>query len=232
VFFSSLALLLIIAGGSLLSSSIFWTALALATAYLASHFRKASLGLHAAVYIFAGLAGAGVLELGWRSLFIRVEHGWVAPSEGAVLLFVACAIASAMRPIERKGTYELWNAAKTMILAELGWLTASLSMSALGFMFLNTAEPDAAVVSVARTAMFATLTLLAAWSSRFASYAPARNLSDALMAILVAKLIWEDFRVGRPVTLFVSLAIVGVALIVTSRLRRKAAAPLPLATFA
>jgi hypothetical protein len=232
VFFSSLALLLIIAGGSLLSSSIFWTALALASAHLASHFRKASLGLHAAVYIFAGLAGAGALELGWRSLFIRVEHGWVAPSEGAVLLFVACAVASAMRPIERKGTYELWSAAKTMILAELGWLTAALSMSALGFMFLNSAEPDAAMVSVARTAMFATLTMLAAWSSRFAAYAPARNLSDALMAVLIAKLLWEDLRLGRPVTLFVSLAIVGVALIVTSRLRRKAAPPLPVEKFA
>lgn len=232
VFFSSLALLLIIAGGSLLSSSIFWTGLALATAWLASHFRKASLGLHSAVYIFAGLAGAGALELGWRSLFMRVEKGWMSPSEGAVLLFVACAVAAAMRPIERKGTYELWSAAKMMILAELGWIAASLSMSALGFMFLNSAQPDAAVVSVARTAMFATLTVVAAWSSRFATFAPARNLSDALMAILVAKLLWEDFRLGRPVTLFVSLAIVGLALIVTSRLRRKAATPLPVARFA
>ncbi|HET7706101.1 MAG TPA: hypothetical protein VFM36_08450, partial [Thermoanaerobaculia bacterium] len=178
------------------------------------------------------LAGTGAIELGWRSLFIRVENGWMAPSEGAVLLFIACAVAAALRPIERKGTYELWNAAKTMILAELGWIGASLSMSAVGFMFLNSAEPDAAVVSVARTAMFATLTMLAAWSSRFASFAPARNLSDALMAILVAKLLWEDFRLGRPVTLFVSLAIVGVALIVTSRLRRRAARPLPVARFA
>src|SRR5688572_13541307 len=137
VLFSSLALLLIIAGGSLLSSSVFWTALALATAYLASHYRKASLGLHSAVYIFAGLAAAGAIELGWRSLFIRVQHGWPVPSEGAILLFIACAIAAAMRPIERQGTLELWTAAKLMILAELGWITAALSMSAIGYLFLE-----------------------------------------------------------------------------------------------
>ena len=233
VLFSSLALLLIIAGGSLISSSIFWTALALVTAYLAGHYRKASLGLHSAVYIFAGLAAAGGIELGWRSLFIGVQHGWPVPGEGAILLFIACAIAAAMRPIERKGTLELWSAAKLMILAELGWITAALAMSAIGYLFLNAVVPDAAVVSVARTAVFAALTILTAWSSRFASFAPARRLSDALMAILVAKLLWEDFRLGRPATLFISLAIVGVALIVTARLRRRGVPPpVPMADFA
>lgn len=221
VFFSSLALLLIIAGGSLVSNAIFWTALALASAYLAAHYKKASLALHAAVYLFAGFAGAEVFDLGFHSLLTRIDRGWVAPTEGAVLLFVACAIAAALPPIERKGTFELWNAAKTMLLAELGWISAALVMSAIGFLALNSAQPDAAVVGVARTSVIAVLTVLTAWASRYARFAPARRLSEVLMAVLVVKLLWEDFRLGRPATLFISLAIAGITLIVAARLRRK-----------
>jgi hypothetical protein len=223
VFFSSLALLLIIAGGSLVSNAIFWTALALTSAYLASHYRKASLALHAAVFLFAGFAGAEVFNLGFHSMLTRVDHGWLAPTEGAVLLFIACAIAATLPPIERKGTFELWNAAKTMLLAELGWIGAALVMSAIGFLTLNAAEPDAAVVGVARTSVLAVLTVLAAWASRYARFTPARRLSEVLMAILVVKLLWEDFRLGRPATLFISLAIAGVTLILASQLRKRAA---------
>jgi len=52
-----------------------------------------------------------------------------------------------------------------------------------------------------------------------------------LMALLVLKLLWEDFRVGRPATLFASLAVVGIALILTPHLRRKAHPPQPAAAF-
>jgi hypothetical protein len=52
------------------------------------------------------------------------------------------------------------------------------------------------------------------------------------MGVLVIKLMWEDFLRGRPSTLFVSLAIVGAALIVTSQLRRRGTAPAVPATLA
>jgi hypothetical protein len=231
VFYSSLALILIVAGGTFVTSglpgSLLWVTLALIGAYLSSHYRKASLALHSAVYLFCGFAGAGVLELGMRALFLKVDQGWLIPTVGAVLLFLACAIAASVPPIERNGTFQLWNAAKVMILAESGWITAALVMSSVGFFFLNATEPDAAIVSVVRTAVLGALAVITAWASRFVTLSPARLLTNPILGVLVVKLMWEDFRFGRPSTLFLSLAIVGAAFILTTRLRRSATAPQP-----
>ena len=231
VCYSSLALMLIVAGGAFITSglvnSILWVVLALTSAALAVHYRKSSLALHAAVFLFSGFIGAGVIPLGFRALVLKVEHGWAPPAEGAVLLLLACVAAAAIRPIERRGSFELWTAAKVMILVELGWIAATLIVSAIGFAFLDSASPDPAVVAVVRTAVIAGLTILTAWATRFPTLSPGRLLCNALMGALVLKLMWEDFRVGRPATLFVSLAIVGAALILTPALRRRANAPLP-----
>lgn len=231
VFYSSLALMLIVAGGAFITrglpSSILFAALALTCGYLSVHFRKSSLALHAAVYLFAGFVGAGLVQLGFRALVLNVKSGWLLPDEGTVLLFFACVIAAGIRPIERHGTFEPWTAAKVMILAELGWIGATLLMSAAGLMFMNEAPTDPAVIAVARTAVLAGLTILTAWASRITTLSPGRLLCNPLMVVLGLKLIWEDFRVGRPGTLFVSLAIVGVALILTPRLRRGARPPQP-----
>jgi hypothetical protein len=231
VCYSSLALMLIVAGGAFLTTgllnSLFWVALALTSAYFAVHYRKSSLALHAGVFLFSGFVGAGVISLGVRSLLLSVEHGWAAPAEGAVLLLLATVVAAGIRPIEREGTFELWSAAKVMILAELGWIVATLIVSAIGFTFLNDAPADHAIVSVIRTGVIAGLALLSAWASRFAVLSPARLLCNAMLVTLILKLMWEDFRVGRPATLFASLAIVGAALILTPALRRKATHPQP-----
>lgn len=228
VFYSSLALMLIVLGGAFLTRGIggtlFWLTISVASASLAVYFRKSSLALHSAVYLVSGFVGAGVIGLGLQSLFLRVEEGWTPPGAGAVMLLFATAVAAATPPIERKGTYELWTAAKAMILAELGWILATLTIGTAGFLLLNDRPIDAAVVAVVRTAVFAGLTIATAWASRFAALAPGRLLCTPLLVVLAVKLLWEDFRVGRPSTLFVSLAIVGVALIVTPRLRRRAAA--------
>jgi hypothetical protein len=229
VFYSSLALLLIVAGGAFVASgflnSLLWVALALGSGFLALRFRKSSLALHAAVYLFSGFVASGVLSLGMHALFLKVDKGWPVPSPGALLLLLACVAAAAIPPIERQGSFQLWTTAKLLILAELGWIGSALAMTATGLLFLNDSQPDPATVAVARTAVLAVLTVTTAWASRFPTLYPARLLCDALMGVLVIKLMWEDFLRGRPSTLFVSLAIVGAALIVTSRLRRRGTAP-------
>lgn len=227
VFYSSLGLMLVVAGGAFitrgLANSIFWAALALICTWLASTFRKASLAMHASVYLLSGLVGAGMIDLGLRALFFRIGSGWPVPSFGAFVLLAASAGAAALRPIERQGTYELWHAAKLMLLAQLGWMIAALGMTGLGPALLDGPQPPAEAVAVARTALLGALTMLTAWASRFAALAPARVLGDAFLAILVVKLMAEDFRLGSAATLFLSLAIVGLVLIVTSRLRHASA---------
>lgn len=229
VFYSSLALMLMVAGGAFIAlglpSSILFGALAVTCGYFAAHFQKSSLALHAAVYLFSGFAGAGLVQLGFSAFVLKLENGWQLPGAGTAILLAACAIAAGIRPIERQGNFELWTAAKVMILAELGWIGATLFMSVTGLLFLNDPGSDPAVIAVTRTAVLAGLTILTAWASRFPTLSPARLLCNPLMVMLALKLMWEDFRVGRPGTLFISLAIVGIALILTPRLRRAASPP-------
>jgi hypothetical protein len=227
VSYSSLALMLIVAGGAFvthgIANSILWTALALACGALAVHYRKSSLALHASVYLFSGFVGAGVISLGFRSLLLPIEPTWIVPAGGAVLLLFASVMAATIRPIERQGDFTLWTAAKVIILAEVGWIVAALVTTAIGLTFLREPPLDHAVVAVVRTAVIAALTILTAWASRFERFSPGRLLCNPLLALLVMKLLWDDFRAGRPATLFASLAIVGVALIVTPHLKRHAA---------
>lgn len=230
VFYSSLGLLLIVMGGAFITkglpNAILWSALALTSGFLSVRYRKSSLALHAAVYLVSGFVGADLLRLGVRAMFLKPEGEWLVPSTGAVLLFLACIVATAIRPIERKGTFELWTVAKVIILAELGWAVATLFMSAIGLRWLG-AAPDPAVVAVIRTAILGGLTVITAWVSRYPTLSPGRFLTTPLLVLLASKLLWEDIRTGRPATLFISFAIVGVVLILTPRFRRHALAPEP-----
>jgi hypothetical protein len=236
VFYSSLALMLIVGGGSLITrgpaSSILFATLAVAAGLLAVHFRKSSLALHAAVYLVSGCVAAELVGAGLRGLVLRADEVWPMPGLGAILVLVACILASAIPPIERLGSFELWTAAKVMILAELGWV-----LGTFGILLIRRALPiesanDLAVIAVARTAVIAALTIATAWASRFPTFSPGRILCNPLMVVMGMKLAWDDFRVGRPGTLFVSLAIVGAALILTTRLKRRANPPQPAARVA
>jgi hypothetical protein len=228
VFTSSLALMLIVLGGAFLArgfaNSVFWTILALGSAYFATHYRKSSLALHAAVYLFCGFVGADVLGSGVKTLLLKPDGPWPLPGAGIVVLFAACVLAATVRPIERRGTFELWTAAKVILLAELGWITATLLVNTAGLLFPHTLT-DPALVAILRTAVLAALTVAAAWSSRFPTLSPARLLVNPMMVVLGMKLLWEDVRAGRPATLFLSFAIVGAALILTPQLRRRATLP-------
>lgn len=231
VFTSSLALMLVVLSGAFIThgfaNTIFWTVLALSSAYFATHYRKSSLALHAAVYLFSGFIGGDVFRLGVHALLLKQDQGWLVPGAGAIVLFIACVLAATIRPIERQGSFELWTAAKVMILVELGWIAATLIVSAAGLLFLQSVPTDPATVAILRTAVMAALTVATAWASRFATLSPSRLLVNPLMIILGMKLLWEDVRVGRPATLFISFAIVGAALSITPRFRRKATLPQP-----
>jgi hypothetical protein len=44
------------------------------------------------------------------------------------------------------------------------------------------------------------------------------------MIVLAMKLLWDDLRVGTPVTMFLSFASVGIAMILATKLRKSAVA--------
>ncbi len=227
-FYSSLALVLVLGAGSFvaegLPSSVLWSAFALTSAYLAGRYDKPVLALHCAIYLVAGLIGADGVQTGFRMLVVKVDGGWAVAGTGAMLILFASMIAAGIHPIDRKGSYTIWTIAKLAILAVLGWNLATVIMSVIGSAFLGSA-PDAAVVSVVRTAVLSGLTILTAWLARFPALSPARHLANILLVVLAMKLIWDDLRVGNPLSMFLSFACVGVAMILATRFRRKAVLP-------
>lgn len=226
-FYSSLALVLTVTAGSLivhgLSSSVLWSLLAVATCGFASRYSKTSLAFHAGVYLLAGFVAADVLMLGLRVVFLPAPSPWPMPGAAALLVIAACVVTAGMRPIEHAGSREAWSWAKLILLVETGWGVATLAMCLVGLVALDVLRADAGAVAVIRTAVLALLTVAAAWASRYPRFAPGRAIAGGMIVVLVMKLIWDDFRNGRASTLFISLAIVGVALIVAPRLGKKAA---------
>ncbi len=97
-----------------------------------------------------------------------------------------------------------------------GWLAGVLA-GAPG------SETDAAFMATSRTAVISVLAVGLAWAARKWSL---RELTWLVYPLLIGggvRLLLEDIRYGRPVTLFFTLALYGSALVLTPRLIKKAA---------
>jgi hypothetical protein len=81
---------------------------------------------------------------------------------------------------------------------------------------------DAAVLATLRTAVLASIAVGLSWVGPRWNRQELIWLANLTVALGAAKLFFEDFWVGRPATLFLSLAFYGGALILTSRQVRQA----------
>jgi hypothetical protein len=82
---------------------------------------------------------------------------------------------------------------------------------------------DAALLATGRTLVVVALAALLGWAAHRWSLAELSWLVYALLAMGGLKLLAEDLRHGRAVTLFVSLALYGGALAIVPRLTREKA---------
>ena len=228
-FYSTLALVLVLAGGVLIaervSSAILWSVLALTSAYLAGRYEKAMLSVHCALYLMAGAIGAGLVQSGLRILALEAKGDWTVAWGGAALILGASAAAAAIHPIKRGGTYSIWASAKLVIILVFGWTAATILMGVLG-QSIHASTPDQGMVAFERTAILSIFTVVAAWMARYPLLSPGRWVANILMIALALKLLWDDLRFGTPLTMFLSLACVGIAMILAQRLKG-AAAPIP-----
>ncbi len=99
--------------------------------------------------------------------------------------------------------------------------TACWSIASLASVLFMHAHLDVSITSTFRTAVIAVIAVSLAW------FGP-RNLTELIwvlfpwMILGALKLFVEDFRVGRPATLFLSLLLYGATLIALPRLLRRA----------
>jgi hypothetical protein len=225
-FYMSLALVLVLAGLALdLPES--WlgsvaAGLAVASAWAWSRYGRLDVLLHATLYVAAAILAAGAFEYASGAL-LGSPQPWETP--GAVVVVVAAATGlaayfAAGRPQPDGGVPAsgmrfalalalVWLASGCLV----GFLAGALAVSTEGVVDLGS-------LATVRTGVLAAITLVAAALSRRDRFREWAWLVYPMLVFIGLKMVAQDFKHSRPATLFIALALFGIALIVAPRLRR------------
>lgn len=179
-------------------ATIAWAVAAIALAF-------ASLRRQASAYGGAAFTISGLLVFSLGALFAPAAPSVFAPAVVPIVVFLAIAAAALIaRPPH-------------LLLISLAAVGTAAMVVALAVPLIG-ANPSR--VATLRTILLAALALLA---GRFTA---TRLLTNPVLILGGLKLLAEDFRVGSPATLFLSLAVYGSALVLASR-AAAASKPLP-----
>lgn len=228
--YTSLAGVLVLTGSWLLlggvALALTWSVLAATATGLGGWFDRITLKFHGTVYLIAAATAAGLIACAHDGLFSDPNGTReLAEAIGVFVALVAAAcygILIATRGETARPWFELLP--QTLVGALVVWSFAGLAAGVLSAAVVSAAGTEAAFVASSRTAVIAILAVGLAWSGRRWSL---QELTWFVYPVLIAggaKLLWEDFHYNQPVTLFVSLALYGGALIVTPRLMRRESA--------
>lgn len=226
IFYSTVSLFLTLAGCSVLPTELAPVAslgiMALLTAWFGARRARATLSQHGAVYAAAAAIASGLVA-GAGAVFVGPWDGASRVLSFASLVVLGVAAVCCGFPVPMHG--RTWGR-----LSRMPRLTY-IALLALGFGALAvdqgvrvlpaSSAADAAVVGVVRTAVLAAAALLLAAIGRWRGIVEARLLVPPVLVLGGVKLVFEDLRTGRPMTLFPSLVLYGVALILAPRLSRR-----------
>lgn len=227
VLYTSLALAFALVGiGALLPEpgrSGILSTLAVAVAALGAFRARATLSLHGAIYAGSAVVASG---LGAASALAFVARDPSAvpqaslPMLAALLASAACAFLPVAAHGRTLGRFTATPKVAVLALVALG-LGYVAVRGALGLPFLAAEEGiDRGALAAARTAVIAVAAVALGALGRSRRFREAAWLVYPVLALGGAKLLLEDLRAGRALTLFVSLAFFGGALILAPRLRK------------
>lgn len=227
-FYSSLALVLVLTGLALVFAEP-WPAIVFAiggalAAWLWSRGGRRFALLHSGAYLVAAGVGSGALAYGLGVLALTAPVPWAQP-QGAVPVLVLTAGLSgwlaATRQTQEDGLFE--SVLRFVIL--LVFVTAT-GATVVGYLApavggLADGSVDPGVLATVRTSVLSVAVLVLAWIGRNSRFREWGWLVYPLLVAIGVKMVTQDFRVSRPATLFVAMALFGGALIVAPRLRRR-----------
>jgi hypothetical protein len=226
-FYTSLGLVFVVAG-LVLDVRGYWlgavfAVLGVLAAASWRRFGRPYMLLHGAAYVIAAGIVSGAFAYAAWALLASPEGGWRLPS--VVILLVAAASAAnawlaAARPSPEGGGFA--SALRLAIILSLVWMVSGTLVGALGPIAVRTTDGgvDAGVLATIRTGVLAVGTLFIAWTGGHARFREWAWLLYPLLVGIGLKMVAQDFKDSRPATLFIALALFGVALIVAPRLRR------------
>lgn len=224
-FYSTLGLALVVGGSALLVSTgtvaVAWSVMAVGMAWFSGRQDRVSLSLQCAILLIAAGIASGALAGGWLALATDPVEAWpnLAPSQLLVAaLAVLCLFVPVAQRSDRWGT--MAGLPQLIVLVLAVWIVGGLIVMILAPVVAGVPGPSADLGRLAtlRTAILAASAVTLALSSRHKRWPEARWLAYPVLATVGAKLLLEDFPNGRPLTLFMALALVGGALILVSKL--------------
>ncbi|MGZ8253515.1 MAG: hypothetical protein ACXWVT_01585 [Burkholderiaceae bacterium] len=227
-FYTSLALVLILAGFAVALDGPWagaaFALLAVAAIGLWSRRGPPFMLPHGAVYIVAAGIVAGSLTYGVRTLVAGSEGPWEVPDAVMLLVLVASALSAGLAATRTPSHGdELAIGTRFLIVIVFVWIAAG---SLTGYLApvaggLADRSVDPGVLATVRTGVLSLTTLAVAWLGGHARLREWGWLVYPLLVGIGLKLMTQDFKHSRPATLFVALALYGVALIIAPRLRRR-----------
>lgn len=221
LFYTSLALLLLLAGGPLaLSWILAWVfgAAGAVCAVLGAKPGKRILAIHSAVYLVAASGFAGLLS-GARAAFVGTVDLATAPphaAAGVVLLLTVVSAAFLLRsPAGSPSRLQSVPAIFVTLLALAGLAPFAVWMA--GAAVRAAGRLDGAALSSVRTGFLAVAAVALALLSRRTGRPAFAWTSYAVLAAGGLKLVLVDVGSGRPATLLFSFGLYGLALVIAPR---------------
>ena len=225
---SSLALAFTLTGSGLLLPStpraVAWSVLAVLAGWQAVRRSRVTLSLHGAAYALAAATASGLLAAAAYAFGAPAETAWPPLAPEAFLTLAAAAIVCAL-PVPRPAPFWKPYEGLTRILqiSVFFWGAAGAVLHLLVPALVGGLGPetDAALLATVRTAVLTLVALLLGWAAGWDRFREAGWLVYPTLALAVLKLLFEDFPNGRPATLFLALALCGLAFILAPRLARR-----------
>jgi hypothetical protein len=226
-FYSTLALVLVVAGFALVTrehwAAAVFAALAVIAVRMWSRTGWLYLLLHGAAYVVAASFASQALRYGAWALVASPGGPWLLPSAVVLVMLLAGALSAwfaGTRPAPHGGA--LASGLRLIIVAVLAWVACGAVIGVLAPTAAGLADRsvDLGALATLRTGVLAVAALVIAWAGRQARFREWTWLVYPLLVVIGLKMVAQDFKVSRPATLFIALALYGAALIIAPRLRR------------
>lgn len=222
-FYSTLGLMLVAAGSAIVLTpgiaAAGWAVLALVLAWFSGRQGMVTLSLQCSLLLIMAGFGSGVLSTGFSALAGNATVSWPPVVSWQVVVALAT-VGSLFIPVAQRSNRwgKLAGLPQVLVLVLAVWEVGGMFVLLLAPSLAGApgAETDLAVLAALRTSVLAASAVTLAISSRHKRWPEAKWLVYPVLILVGAKLIIEDFPHGRPASLFVSLAVVGGAMIFVS----------------
>jgi hypothetical protein len=200
-----------------------WMLMALIALWLGNRLRHSDLRAHSAALTIGAALASGLLPNAVRVILTSADPRPSPLSMSGTLVAAAAAVSFGLLAYTTRSKRLDWShhllrlVIMTVIVMTIA--TALVLLLWIGAIQLGVRADDSAMLAMVRTSVLAVIAMVLAVAGRQYTWAGVSWLAYVFLGFGGIKLLFEDLPHGRPLTLFVALAMIGSALIVVARTR-------------